>query len=113
MVMRYPLTFYTAFGVPMAACTYGPVILIKPEYKDDEGLYQHELIHVKQWIFTLGLHSILYLLSNRYKLWAEVQAYRKQLEYSPGNEARFAGFIANRYGLAAKESDVLVMLHDS
>lgn len=59
----------------------GPVVRIRPAYRDDEGLLQHELIHVRQWWRTLGLHSLLYLCSKKYRLKAEVEAYREQIKW--------------------------------
>jgi chorismate mutase len=90
----------------MAGCAYGPVILIRPAYREDRGLLEHELEHRRQWLRSFGLHGLLYLLSDRYKLWAEVAAYKRQLIYSPGRERRFAEFIATRYGLSVSVEEV-------
>jgi hypothetical protein len=39
------------------------VIAIDPDYADDEGLYQHELTHVKQWAaVTLATGVVLWLI---------------------------------------------------
>jgi hypothetical protein len=39
------------------------VIAIDPDYADDEGLYQHELTHVKQWAaVTLATGVVLGLI---------------------------------------------------
>jgi len=79
------------------------IVRILPEYEGDEGLLQHELTHVKQAYRLLILfHSLLYLFDAHYRLHAEVEAYRKQLEYSQDKVAdadRFAGFIAEKYDL--------------
>ena len=80
--MRWPLVFYTdALQEWQAGCANGPVIRIRPAYKGDEGLYQHELTHVKQWVLTLGMHPLLYLTVRRYRQWAEATAYREQMRY--------------------------------
>ena len=100
--MKWPLTFYTDFGVPQgfAGATRGPVVFIRPSKKVDEGLYRHELTHVKQAFLGLFIgHALLYALVPPYRLWCEVQAYRVQLKYSPGREALFARFIAEKYRL--------------
>ena len=68
----------------VGGCANGPVIRIRPKYREDEGIHAHELTHVWQWWLTLGLHSLLYLLVRRYRLWAEVQAYREQTRHPPG-----------------------------
>ena len=109
--MAYPLTFYVdslpndAHGVAQ-----GPVIRILKKHKGDVGLYAHELTHVKQWYATLGLHSFLYLLSERYRLWSEVRAYRVQLKHSPGNEERFAKYISEKYDLDITQAEALELL---
>jgi len=61
-------------------------IRIRPIHKDDVGLLEHEIEHVRQWWVTLGISSIMYLLSKRYRLWAEVKAYKVQLRHPPATE---------------------------
>ena len=56
-------------------------IRIRPAHKDDLGLLAHEKEHVRQWWITLGISSILYLFK-RYRLGAEVKAYKEQMKYS-------------------------------
>ena len=51
--VRWPLILYTKDmpgGVAGSAC--GPLIRIREGYESDDGLYQHELRHVKQWLFV-------------------------------------------------------------
>ena len=81
--MIYPFTFYTDRRLKdwQAGATFGPVILIRPKYREDVGLLEHEKMHVKQWWFTLGLHALLYWLSKRYRLWAEAKAYAEQMRW--------------------------------
>jgi len=111
------MTFYTDKFIPKgsAACARGFVIFIRPKYKDDIGLLEHEKTHVRQWLFTLSLHSPLYLFCKRYKLWAEVQAYRRQLLFKPAfNEdsyrIKYAGFIATKYKLTISQGEAYKLL---
>lgn len=106
------LTIYTdKLPDNVAGRTNGFVIRIKPSYRDDAGLLAHELVHVKQWWVTLGLHSLLYLLSDRYKLWAEVQAYKEQAKhYADDRKPQFAGFISSNYGLDVTPEQALKLL---
>jgi hypothetical protein len=110
--MTYPLTFYVdSLPDGFSGTANGPVIRLLKSHKDDIGLYQHELEHVKQWFRTLGMHSFLYLLSDRYKLWSEVQAYKVQSGYyAEDRRAMFARFIATRYNLSITEADALEKL---
>lgn len=78
------LLFYTA-RLPETAggAANGPIIRIRPKYRDDVGLRKHEELHVWQWWLTLGLHPFLYLLVRQYRQWAEATAYRRQMRYLP------------------------------
>lgn len=80
-------------------------IRIRPKYRDDIGIHRHEEEHVWQFWVTLGLHSLLYLLSKKYRLWAEVSAYRVQLQNPPADQKEayrrlYAGYISSDYGLS-------------
>ena len=90
------MIFYTNRFVPegSAGCARGPVILIRPEYRYDKGLLAHEQVHTYQWWRTLGLHSFLYLFSKRYRLKAEVEAYREQLKYRPDCLEKYATWLS-------------------
>ena len=101
--MTYPVIYTDNLPERFGGCTNGPVIRIRPKYRGDEGLRQHELTHVKQWFATLGLHSFLYLM-RPYRRWAEVQAYRKQMQYPDKNGNKLpidtaARFLAIHYDL--------------
>ena len=106
------MIFYTNRFVPKGAagCARGPIIFIRPEYRNDAGLLAHEKTHRAQWFLTFGLHSFLYLLAERYRLWSEVEAYKVQLEHSPGREDLFAKFIAEDYDLDITQAEALELL---
>jgi hypothetical protein len=107
------LTFYTTFGLKpwMAAATRGPVIFIHPRFKGDKGILEHEKVHRFQWFITLGLHPILYLLVPIYRLWAEVEAYKKQLKYCTEDRTEeFANDIAIFYDLRISKENALKLL---
>lgn len=97
-----------------AGCANAMIVRIRPKYVNDEGLLQHELTHVKQAYRLLILfHSLLYLLDDPYRLHAEVEAYRKQLEYSQDKVAdtdRFAGFISEKYDLDVSRDAAAMLL---
>lgn len=117
-MMRWPLTFYTERFVPdeSAGCAIGPCIFIRPEKRDDIGLYHHELEHVKQAFLGLFVaHALAYRLSAAYRLKCEVAAYRAQLAHNapPRPEAAplYAGFITTMYGLDITVEAALALLH--
>ena len=108
--------FYTNFGVPKwaAGCARGPLIFIRPQYKGDAGLVAHEQVHVRQAFIGLFIvHAWLYLLSDRYKLWCEVAAYKEQAKhYADDRLPQFAGFISHNYGLSITHQEALKLLKD-
>lgn len=58
-----------------------------------------------------ALHPLAYLLLPRYRLWAEVAAYRIQLRHYAGDRTEmFAGFIASRYRLEITPGEALEAL---
>lgn len=98
------LIFYTERFIPVehGACTYGPVILIRPKYKNDEGLLAHEKYHRKRWLMTLGISGVLYRFSKEYRLKEEIKAYKIQSEYYDDKIAKkriFAKYISDNYNL--------------
>lgn len=97
------LVFYTRnrrlMPPGVAGRAIGPLILIRPEYLEDQGIHLHELEHVRQWYLTAGLHPLLYALFRRYRLWAEVRAYRKQMKY-PKTDGTFMSLYSAAIRLA-------------
>jgi hypothetical protein len=132
------ITFYVSNLPPnYGGIAYGPVVLILEKYRNDAGLLAHERFHVKQWwaffllgflasllvwdqpywylplILGAGIHAILYLLSDKYKLWSEVRAYRKQAEYyADDRKLLFAGYISKYYKLNISTEDAYKLLKD-
>jgi hypothetical protein len=99
--MNYPLVFYVdSLPNGFGGMAHGPIIRILERLRGDEGIRQHELVHVRQWLFTLGLLPILYYFIPKFRLWCEVQAYKKQMKYYADDRSwRFAGSIATKYRL--------------
>lgn len=84
------------------------VVVIHPKYRDDRGIHQHELEHVKQWYVTvaavlllaalayfggqfgmagglaiasIGTDGVLYRRWRRFRLWSEAAAYARQMRF--------------------------------
>jgi len=112
--MRWPLTFYTDRFIPKGSAGFETMglIFIRPKYRDDYGLYRHELEHVKQTFRGLFFFDQFgYLLSKRYRLWSEVQAYHEQAKHYPDDRMPlFARFIADDYGLSITQEAALQLL---
>ena len=110
------MVFYTDRFIPKGAagCARGPFIFIRPKYKGDRGLLEHEKVHRHQWLLTLSLHSWLYLFVPEYKLHAEIMAYAEQARwYEDDRLPKFAGYIAKNYGLKISEADALKLLREA
>jgi len=92
--------FYTDLLIPtkFAGMTVGPFVFIRPKYKDDVGLLNHELVHVKQF-WKNPFMFLWYGFSKKDRLVYEAQAFNTQLKYSPGRLDRFAGFLVTNYNL--------------
>jgi hypothetical protein len=125
--MTYPLTFYVKSLPPnVGGCANGPVIRILDKYRHDDGIYRHELLHVKQWfvwsllsipvayvlyqlalfdylgmaVLPCALHSVLYRFVTPYRFWCEVEAYKEQAKhYNDDRRPLFAEYIASSYDL--------------
>jgi hypothetical protein len=113
--MIYPLTFYVNSLPPgVNGRANGPIIRILKSRKGDEGLYQHELTHVKQAFLGLFIvHALLYKFLPEYRLWAEVQAFKKQAEYYPDDRIPlFAAAIATRYNLKISKENAEKLLRE-
>lgn len=134
----WPLTFYVESLPPnTGGCANGPVIRILNKYRNDYGIYRHELEHVKQWFYmsvvgipifyglysigytdiapisvgAIGIHSLLYKLVQPYRLWSEVSAYKEQSRwYANDRRPLFASFISSNYNLSITEAEALKLL---
>lgn len=93
-----------------AGCAWGPIVLIRPKYRDDVGLLEHEQVHVRQFWRTFGLHGLLYWLLPKYRLAAEAEAYAKQYARRPDKLALYASFIVKRYGLKVTQGEAEVAI---
>jgi hypothetical protein len=83
------------------------------------GLIAHEMTHWDQFKRTWGLHNIYRLLSKKYLLEAELEAYANQAIYLIGHGEdrvatlnRFARFLHSAYGLDVTEKKALSLLKD-
>ena len=121
--MKPALVFYTDLfvGTGNAGKSFGPIVVIRPAYKDDRGLLEHELQHSRRFWKTLGLSAIEYVLSRTAKLEQEVECYKVQIAVTVADRnlnlaqqenltKLFAGFIANNYGLSISVTDALKLL---
>jgi len=114
--MIYP-TFYVTWIFTLlrkersAGIAVGPLIFIRPKYKDDKGLLEHEKEHVRQFWKYLGINGLLYFFSQKWRYKFELDAYKVQLKYSTNKDASaklFAGYIINNYKLDNLNKDAVI-----
>lgn len=106
------MVFYTNKIIPKRFAGYfiGPLIFIRPEYKNDVGLLEHEKTHVRQWYARPVLMPVRYKYSKKWRLRYEVEAYKVQLQYNPLNTKLFAQFLAEKHGLDITRQDAEILL---
>jgi hypothetical protein len=96
-------------------------IRLRPKYKNDQDILEHEKEHVRQWWHLLLLHPVLYLCSKKYRQWSEVSAYRVQLQYPPASldveyyRDMYAGWLSDPskvtgYGLTLTKEEAVRLL---
>lgn len=96
---------YTEKFVSIGAATYvfGPIcfIFIKPKFKDDVGLLNHEMVHVKQHWRTSWFHHFKYKDSAKYRFESEAEAYAIQYDSYPDKKHFdiFVELMLEKYGL--------------
>lgn len=83
----------------------GPAVLVRHDYGDDWPTIVHELEHCKQfWRGGVLVHFVRYYVSRRYRLQAELEAFRAELLACDAAERRHrlddaARALATGYGL--------------
>jgi len=59
------------------------------------SIVEHELVHSKQFYRTFGLHALLYYFNKKYRLRAELEAYKRTIETMGYNKRSDVIWIAN------------------
>lgn len=94
-----------------------PFIKIRPKYRDDVGIHEHELEHVKQFYRSMGCHYFWYRWNPEYRLVSEARAFAVQLYHTPGYYEQFLAMLKDRYDLPfsleqiAEKFDVCIAAH--
>ncbi|MBC5766564.1 hypothetical protein [Ramlibacter albus] len=88
------------------------LVLVHPRARGDRGLIAHESVHCEQMRRTGTVKFwLLYLLSRRFRLACEVEAYRESLRHHEGGLRYFARHLAEGYflGITADEAERLLI----
>lgn len=63
-----------------SAVSLWPFIFVRPEHRSDYALIEHELVHYREQAWIMPIWVLLYLVSRKFRLAAEVRAYSRQIE---------------------------------
>ena len=63
-----------------SACSVWPFIFVRPEQRSDIALIEHELVHFREQAWIMPVWVLLYLVSRKFRLAAEIRAYTRQIE---------------------------------
>jgi hypothetical protein len=89
------------------ATARGPFIFIRPTSKDDLGLLEHELVHVKFFYKFPIINPLLTMFSEKWRIKTEIAAYTKQLSFCDDFEQGvkiFGKYLSTRYGFHLTQS---------
>lgn len=107
--------FYSFWIMDRAAISLGLFIVVSKDLKHDKTTIQHELVHCKQFYRTLGLHMILYSISDKYRLNSEIEAYRKTIEVAGYTEQSQSEWIVKSiykdYELSITKAEIRELLY--
>ena len=63
-----------------SAFSLWPFIFVRPEHRNDTALIEHELVHYREQAWIMPIWVVLYLVSRKFRLAAEVRGYTRQIE---------------------------------
>lgn len=63
-----------------SALSLWPFILVRPEQRSNIALIQHEMVHYREQAWITPIWVLLYLISRKFRLQAELRAYTRQIE---------------------------------
>jgi hypothetical protein len=89
---------------------FGPIILVREDYWNDQSTWLHELEHVRQTMLNgILLHFVRYYLSSTYRCNCEIQAYACELAivadpiHRNDTLAQFAYILSRNYRLSMSQ----------
>ncbi len=87
----------------------GVIVLLRPKWKDNEGLLQHELTHIKQNLRSGLTSAFRQNWDKQHKLDRECEAYAVQLTYSSNKKWHkkcYVDFMYNKYNLGMTKTRI-------
>ena len=87
-----------------------PWVLIVPERLHDAALIAHEAVHCEEQKAGVIRWWLLYLMSRRFRMAAEVRAYRRQIELGGITQLQAARCLCSMYMLGISEAEAIEAL---
>lgn len=89
-----------------SAYNFGLVVVSDSACQESASLPDHEIVHTKQVLATLGLHCIFYYASRQYRYWAELMAYRASIRAGLALEVA-AAIMETSYGFKKSKVEII------
>ena len=88
-----------------SACSLWPFIFVRPKQRTDTALIEHELVHYREQTWITPVWVLLYLVSRKFRLAAEVRAYARQIELGGVTKEQAAhALLSYRLGITLKKA---------
>jgi len=97
-----------------SACALWPFIFVLPEERLNAALIGHELVHYREQAWIMPLWVLLYLMSPKFRLAAEVRAYAWQIKTGGISKVEAArALLSYRLGISLDEAQAALALASS
>ncbi|NDP63462.1 hypothetical protein [Polaromonas sp.] len=88
-----------------SACCLWPFIFVRPEQSSNNALIEHELVHYREQAWITPVWVILYFVSRKFRLAAEVRAYTRQIEFGGVTQEQAAhALLSYRLGITYEKA---------
>jgi len=61
-----------------SAVSLWPFVFVRPEHRSDSALIEHELVHYREQAWITPVWVLMYLVSRKFRLTAEIGAFAQQ-----------------------------------
>jgi hypothetical protein len=78
---------------PYWAMTIWPFIFVRPEHADDKPIIVHEMVHFNEQSILVPIWWARYIFSTKFRVAAEVRAYKAQIAAGGLTVAEAAGWL--------------------
>jgi NRPS condensation-like uncharacterized protein len=91
------------------ALTLWPFIFIDPQFINNQGLIEHEMVHYKEQAWITPYWIAKYAMTKKFRLGAEVRGYKRQIEVNGITTNEAANLLTN-YGVGISYEEAIHLL---